>query len=111
VNESYKDRSGNDQENVHFVDAQVWRSLAEACGELKKGAPVLIAGRFVTDSWDDKDGNKRYQNRIEASRVEFLTRGNGQTQQPADSNRPAPPSPSRKLDIDEEFPPEDDLPF
>jgi single-strand DNA-binding protein len=123
VNEQYRDRSGQDKESVHYVDVQVWRELAEACGELQKGDPVLIVGRFVTDNWTDNDGNKRYQERIEGSRIEFLQRSGGNrphasrpegnqpsASQPA-SSPASPPAPSRNLDIDEEFPPEEDLPF
>lgn len=118
VSEQYRDRSGQDQESVHYVDAQVWRELAEACGELKKGDPVLVMGRFVTDSWEGNDGNRRYQNRIEGNRVEFLQRPGSSrpaaskpASSPASTPRPASPAPSSNLDIDEEFPPEEDLPF
>lgn len=113
VNERYRDRSGQDQESTHFVDLNAWRELAEACGELAKGDPVFAIGRLVNDSWTDRDGNKRYTTRIEASRVEFLTRGPsgggaGTRPESTSSTRSAQ---TRQLDIDEEFPPEEDLPF
>lgn len=113
VNERYRDRSGQDQESTHFVDINVWRELAEACGELAKGDPVFAIGRLTNDSWTDRDGNKRYTTRIEASRVEFLTRGPsgggaGTRPESSSSTRSAQ---TRQLDIDEEFPPEEDLPF
>lgn len=125
VNEQYRDRSGQDKESVHYVDIQVWRELAEACGELKKGDPILVVGRLVKDNWTDNDGNKRYQDRVEGSRVEFLQRPGSNrpaasspaasspaASSPASSPRPASaPAPSSNLDIDEEFPPEEDLPF
>jgi len=131
INEQYRDRSGQDRESTHYVDVQVWRELAEGCGDLKKGDPVLVVGRFVTDSWEGNDGSKRYQNRIEGHRVEFLLRPGSRpnassptASSPTASsptansahpaNTPAPssnPAPSNKLDIDEEFPPEEDLPF
>lgn len=124
VNEQYRDRSGQDKESVHYVDIQVWRELAEACGELQKGDPVLVVGRLVTDNWTDNDGNKRYQDRVEGSRIEFLQRPGSNrpvtspAASPAASNqasapRPAnvPAAPNSNLDIDEEFPPEEDLPF
>jgi single-strand DNA-binding protein len=34
INERFRDRSGGDQERTHYVDVNVWRELAEACGEL-----------------------------------------------------------------------------
>ena len=121
VNERYRDRSGADQEKTHYVDINVWRDLAEGSAELRKGDPVFVIGRLVNDSWTDQEGNRRYTTRVEGSRVEFLTRGPGQSggtspQASASNQRPAAQpaqtsQPSQALDIDEEFPPEEDLPF
>ena len=115
VNERFRDRSGSDQEKTHYVDVNVWRELAEGCAELAKGDPVFVVGRLVNDSWTDQEGNRKYTTRVEGSRVEFLTRGPGSggtdTQpQAAPSARPQAAQVSQ-LDIDEEFPPEEDLPF
>jgi single-strand DNA-binding protein len=119
VNERYRDRSGQDQERTHYVDVNVWRELAEGCAELAKGDPVFVIGRLVNDSWTDRDGNRRFTTRIEGSRVEFLTRGPGQggtgtRRGPSpmqDDARGAQAGQDRRLDIDDEFPPEEDLPF
>lgn len=115
VNERYRDRSGTDQERTHYIDVNVWRDLAEACGQLSKGDPVFVIGRLVNDSWTDKDGNRRYTTRIEGSRVEFLTRGPGSGGAGTRPNAAQKPATSdartSQLDIDEEFPPEEDLPF
>lgn len=111
VNERFRDRSGTDQERTHYVDVNVWRELAEAAGELVKGDPVFVIGRLVNDSWTDKEGNRRYTTRIEGSRVEVLTRGpgsGGAVTRPETTTQRARAS---QLDIDEEFPPEEDLPF
>lgn len=118
VNEQYRDRNGQDQESVHFVEINVWRDLAEACAELGKGDAVFVVGRLTTDNWTDKEGNRQYKDKLEGSRIEFLTRGpgaGGTSARPPerDAQRGQPQSqPSRpRLDIDEEFPPEEDLPF
>ena len=114
VNERFRDRSGNDQERTHFIDVTVWRELATAAADLGKGDPVFVVGRLVNDSWTDREGNKRFTTRIEGTRVEFLTRGpgtGGAGTRGADSPRGARPG---RLDIDEyneEFPPEEELPF
>jgi single-strand DNA-binding protein len=92
----------------------VWRELAEACGELAKGDPVFVIGRLVNDSWTDKDGNRRFTTRLEGARVEYLTRGPGGGGAATRPERPAAvaeDAQTRQLDIDEEFPPEEDLPF
>ncbi len=114
VNERFRDRSGNDQERTHFIDVNVWRELATACADLGKGDPVFVVGRLVNDNWTDREGNKRYTTRIEGSRVEFLTRGpgtGGAGTRSADSPRGARPSRLDIDEIDEEFPPEEELPF
>ncbi len=111
VNERFRDRSGADQERTHFIDVTTWRELATATADLSKGDPVFVIGRLVNESWTDKEGNRRYTTRIEGTRVEVLTRGpggGGAGTRPADEARGARPS---RLDIDEEFPPEEDLPF
>ncbi len=113
VNERFRGRGGEDQERTHYVDVNVWRELAEATGELKRGDPVFVIGRLTNDSWTDKEGNRRFTTRIEGQRVEYLTRGpgsGGAGTRPEPSARSAQARPS-KLDIDEEFPPEEDLPF
>lgn len=113
VNERFRDKGGSDQERTHYVDVNVWRELAEACAELAKGDPVFVIGRLVNDSWTDQEGNKRYTTRIEGSRVEFLTRGPGTGGAGTRSESPSRPKSAQasQLDIDEEFPPEEDLPF
>lgn len=118
INEQYRDRNGQDQESVHFVEINVWRDLAEAAAELAKGDPVFVVGRLTRDSWTDKDGNRQYKDKLEGNRIEYLTRGpggGGTSARPpkADAQRGQQQSqPSRpRLDIDEEFPPEEDLPF
>ncbi len=133
VNESWKDRNGAQQEKTHWIDATLWRELAEAAKDLHKGDPVLIQGRLTNESWTDKDGNKRNSTKVEATRVEALSRGAGagtSAATPAASrgatasaarSQPAQPVGARQgsrsggLDIDQglqDFPPEeDDLPF
>ncbi len=111
VNERFRDRSGTDQERTHYVDVNVWRELAEATAELAKGDPVFVTGRLVNDSWTDRDGNKRFTTRVEGSRVEFLTRGPGSGGAGTRPEKTQQGGQASQLDIDEEFPPEEDLPF
>lgn len=138
VNESWKDKTGNWQEKTHFIDVTLWRDLAEAAAEMRKGDPVLVSGRLMNESWTDKEGNKRSSTRVEARRVESLSRGPGAPggvgatsgagreaygdapTRSAGGSRPSAPRAPQKagsragLDIDdglEEFPPEEDLPF
>ena len=75
VNESWKDKDGNWQEKTHFVEANLWRELAETAGNLKKGDPIFTTGRLVNESWTDKEGQKRSSTRVEGHRFEALVRG------------------------------------
>lgn len=136
VNETYQDRQGQRQEKVHYIDATLWRDMAELMKDARKGDPIMIVGRLVNESWTDNDGNKRSTTKIETTRAEHLMRAPAsaagaarparQAAAPArepvaaGAARPAParqPAPARSggLDIDQgldDFPPmEDDLPF
>ena len=85
ITESWKDDQQQWQERTHFVDVTLWRELAEAAMGLTKGTPVLVTGRVTTDSWTDKEGNKRNTVKVEADRLETLTRPNREAQ-----GKPAP---------------------
>ena len=73
VNESFRNREGQEVENTVFVDVIVWARQAETCAEyLSKGSPVFIEGRLQLDQWENKDGEKRNKLRVRADRVQFL---------------------------------------
>lgn len=66
---------GNDRrEETTYVDVTVWERRAETCCEyLFKGRQVLIEGRLVTESWDDREtGRKRSKLKILAHDVQFI---------------------------------------
>ncbi|GIW30378.1 single-stranded DNA-binding protein [Meiothermus taiwanensis] len=116
VNEKFTTRQGGEQEKVHYVEAQAWRELAEFAAELKKGDGAFLMGRLVNDSWTAQDGTRRYTTRVELSRLERLARGTGQSTG-GNSSQMASAAKGRagKVDIEEgleeDFPPEEDLPF
>jgi len=65
--------NGQEKEEVCFVDIVVWGKQADSCGKyLHKGSAVLVDGRLKTDSWEDKEGNKRSRLRVAADRVQFI---------------------------------------
>ncbi|SDE90724.1 single-strand binding protein [Thermus arciformis] len=108
VNERRRGQGG-EEERTHFIEVQAWRELAEWAGELRKGDGLLVIGRLVNDSWTSSSGERRFQTRVEALRLERPTRGPAQ----AGGSRPQPVQ-TGGVDIDEgleDFPPEEDLPF
>jgi len=59
VNRKWKDKDGNEVENVEFFNVTAWNKLAENCANnLKKGDRVIISGRLNHRSFDTKDGKK-----------------------------------------------------
>jgi len=74
VNNTWKDKSGEKQESVDFINIVVYGPMAESCEKyLSKGRPVLVEGRLHTSSYEAKDGTgKRYSTDVIASGVTFL---------------------------------------
>jgi single-strand DNA-binding protein len=59
VNKRWRDKDGNDMENVEFFNITAWNKLAENCSnDLKKGDRVIVSGRLNHRSFDTKDGKK-----------------------------------------------------
>ncbi|MDM7323863.1 MAG: single-stranded DNA-binding protein [Thermus sp.] len=105
---------GQVEEKTHFIEVQAWRELAEWASELRRGEGLLVIGRLVNDSWTSSTGERRFQTRVEALRMERPTRGPERT----GGSRPQEPNArsvqTGGVDIDEgleDFPPEEDLPF
>ena len=72
-NERFKDRDGNKQEKVEYLNVVAWRQLAEICGKfLHKGKQVYIDGKIQTRTYDDRDGNKKYITEIVADQMQML---------------------------------------
>jgi single-strand DNA-binding protein len=74
VDESYKDKAGNQQKKTEWINVVAWERQAELAGEyLKKGSSVLIEGKLSTRSWEDKtSGEKKYKTEVVASTIKFL---------------------------------------
>lgn len=60
-------------EDTLFVDIVAWEKLAETCNTyLKKGMNVLVEGRLVIRSYDDKEGNKRKATEVVINTMQML---------------------------------------
>lgn len=71
VNESYKDKQGNWKEDTQWYTINAWGKTAELAKKmLNKGQEVIIEGRLVNNSYENKEGEKRYNTIINAN--EFL---------------------------------------
>ena len=109
VNERYVSK-GEAGEKVGFFELQAWGELAEALAEGTKGQGVIGIGRVANESWEDREGNKRYGTKVELERAHFVTSGPAKT---ATTTKPQPPQNRQPphIALGDEFPPEQDLPF
>jgi single-strand DNA-binding protein len=118
VNRVWRTETGEQKEEVTFVDVDIWGRTAENVGQyMRKGSPILIEGRLRLDQWDDKQtGQKRSKLGVTAETVQFLSSGNRGAEGAAPAAaRPARPAASPPADspADMDGPPADgdDVPF
>lgn len=73
VNRRWKDKTGEQKEEVCFLTIVAWDKQAEVCNQyLRKGAPLFVEGRLQSRSWEDNTGAKRNVVEVRAERVQFL---------------------------------------
>ena len=73
VNRRFRDRSGEQRDEVCFVTVVVWDKQAELCNQyLQKGKPVFVEGRLQSRTFEDSSGNKRNVMEVRAERIQFL---------------------------------------
>lgn len=61
------------QPEADFINIVAWSGVAETmCKYLKKGSQIAITGRLCSNSYTDKDGNKRYSTEVIAENFKFL---------------------------------------
>jgi single-strand DNA-binding protein len=68
TNERYKDKNEVWQDNTQWHTVNAWGKLAERIQKsLDKGSEVVIEGKLVQQSYETKEGEKRYATIVEAS--------------------------------------------
>lgn len=73
--ERYRDKNGQSQELTEWHNIVAWRQLADLAGNyIHKGSQIYVEGRIRTRSWDDQNGQKRYQTEILADVIQLLGR-------------------------------------
>ncbi len=122
INNKFKLASGEEREEVCFVNVVVWGKQAEACGQyLSKGSSLLVEGRLQYDEWE-KDGQKHNRLRVVADRTQFMgapkrveySDSAASTGGDSRSVEAKPPAAERAVTSDEAAPTggdEDNLPF
>ncbi len=99
TNMKWKNKEGDQQEQVEWHRIVIFGNLAEICEKyLKKGKLVYIEGRIQTRKWQDDDGNNRYTTEVVANQMKML--GSNGKSEPAANEIKSP-----------DIPPNDDIPF
>jgi single-strand DNA-binding protein len=138
INHKYKTASGEQREDVCFVDCTAFGKPGEIINQYcQKGKQIYIEGRLKYDTWEDKNGGgKRSKHSVIVENFQFLGGRDGapggggdageaessggyapRSAAPPRQNRPAParPAPSAPA-VEQPFPDEaqfkdDDIPF
>lgn len=98
MNRKWKDQSGNDKEEVCFVDVVAFSKSAETIQRyVKKGQLFYVEGRLKLDTWEAQDGSKRNKLKVIAESFQFIPTGQTRPQtgpdeqEPGDSDQPTHP--------------------
>lgn len=120
TNRSWKNDSGEKQEEVTFVDVTIWGATGEAFAEYhKKGDSCFLECRLKLDTWEDKaTGQKRSKLKLICESWHFnkpprADSGSGSNQSRSNQpqkQRPSPP-PRKSHDMDLDSGDGDDIPF
>jgi single-strand DNA-binding protein len=106
TDEQRKDKSGERVKTTEWHRIVTFGKLAEICGKyLVKGKLVFVEGRIRTQSWEDKEGVKRYTTEIIASDMRML---DSKGQRSGEGSSEEPPLPHSGADAPMS---EEDVPF
>lgn len=113
VNRKWSTESGENREEVTFVDIDAWGKQAEAISQYcKKGRPLFIEGRLKLDQWDDKTtGQKRSTLKVVLEGFQFIGGRPAETEGKAAAPRPATQQAPKQAAPASGEPEEDDVPF
>ncbi len=116
TNRTWKDKSGQKQEDVQFHNIVVFGKQAEIAKQyLAKGSSVFIEGRIQTRTWDAQDGTKRSKTEVVAERFQLGPRRgqmqNIQTAQTTQTQEGIKPEHIETIEYPEEEINPEDIPF
>lgn len=118
VNHKYRTKSGEDREDVCFIDCAAFGKTGEVINEhFQKGKPILIEGRLKYDTWEDKQGGgKRSKHSVMVESFQFIGGAREGEQPQQDGGRsgygkpPVTAPPEQPFGDEQQFR-EDDIPF
>lgn len=73
TNDTYKNQKGEKVEDTQWHNIVIWGKLADVAEKyLTKGKQVAVEGRLETNSYDDKDGNRKFFTQINVNDLVML---------------------------------------
>lgn len=90
VERDFKDKQSGEKV-TDFIDFIAWGNTSEfICRYFTKGRMMIVSGRIQTDSYNDKDGNKRKSTKVVVENAYFgdSKRDGDQGQQPQTASAP-----------------------
>lgn len=79
TNRKFRDKDGNQREEVCFIDLQAFGRTAEMINQyFQKGRPILVEGRLRYREWTNKEGQKRNKLDVLIENFSFIDSGGGQ---------------------------------
>jgi len=73
TNETYKTAKGEFRKETTWHNLVIWGKLAESAEKyFKKGSEVIIEGKIVNRTYEDKDGQKKYITEIKVDQFMML---------------------------------------
>ncbi len=111
TSESYIDKvSGKKIENTDWHDVVLWRGLAELAEKfLRKGMKIYVEGRLKKRSWQDREGNTRYNVEVIGDEMTILSKPDTDTKPKEPYTVEANQEISKMENLESD--PEDTLPF
>ena len=73
TNRKFKSQTGQDKEEVMFIDITFFGRTAEVANQyLRKGSNILVDGRLKLDQWTDTSGQKRSKHSLVVETMKML---------------------------------------
>jgi len=73
TNRKFKSQTGEQKEEVCFVDITFFGRSAEIANQyLKRGSKILVEGRLKLDQWTDQSGAKRSKHSVSVDSLQML---------------------------------------
>lgn len=115
TNDRRRDKSGEFQDITTWFRVTLWGKQAENASKyLTKGRPVYIEGRLSVEEWTDKENQKRFTLKVNASDMNFIDSRGGDDNFSTSSNNDTSYSDSSADNFDDHktsTPGDDDIPF